>query len=147
MECDLLEYGNRFKHFYRQRFAPLAEQLGLTQLEIDILLFLHNHPACRAARDIIEVRGLSKSNVSTAVESLRAAGWLTVLPDPASRRSKLLLLCPERQAEMTALAQRQRECMAVPTQGFTPEETATLHALWCRMDDNIRRAALQDKEA
>lgn len=146
MEQILLEYSNRFKHFYRQQLEPLATQYGLTQPEVDILLFLHNHPQCRTAREIVDIRGLSKSNVSTAVEKLRQKGWLTVSPDPANRRSHLLTLCPARQEEMAALAACQEACMAVPVAGFTAEEMAFLRALWQRMDANIRRAWPPNKE-
>lgn len=146
MEQILLAYSNHFKHFYRQRLEPLATLYGLTQPEVDILLFLHNHPGCRTAQEIVDIRGLSKSNVSTAVEKLRLKGWLTVSPDPANRRSRLLSLCPSRQQEMAALSACQRACMAVPVEGFTPEELAYLQALWRRMDENIRRAEQSNKE-
>lgn len=146
MEQILLAYSNHFKHFYRQRLEPLAAQYGLTQPEVDILLFLYNHPQCRTAQEIVDIRGLSKSNVSTAVEKLRLKGWLTVSQDPANRRSKLLALCPSRQREMAALSACQRACLSVPVTGFAPEELAFLRDLWRRMDENIRRAEQSNKE-
>ena len=72
---------NRFKRYYAACFQALAGEYGLNQLEIDILLFLHNNPDCNTASDIVELRGLAKSNVSTAIERLRREGYLRVMPD------------------------------------------------------------------
>ena len=55
------------RKLYGQLFAPLLERLGLTQLEMDILLFLANHPWKDTARDIVELRYLAKSHVSSGV--------------------------------------------------------------------------------
>ena len=46
------------RKLYGQLFAPLLSQLGLTQLEMDILLFLANNPGKDTARDIVELRHL-----------------------------------------------------------------------------------------
>ena len=139
MECDLLEYGNRFKHFYRQRFAPLAEQLGLTQLEIDILLFLHNNPELCTASDICRYRALAKSNVSAAVERLRSRGVLTVSPAPGNRRQRLLGFTDEGCTMAAALAEIQRRSIEPLFAGFTLEEQQALQDYLRRMDANILR--------
>ena len=61
---------------YNSLFEGVLEKYGLTQLEIDILLFLANHPTCDTARDIVEKRHLAKSHVSAGVESLAGRGLL-----------------------------------------------------------------------
>ena len=74
----ILSYVQHYKKYHAARFEAASVQYGLNQLEIDILLFLHNNPDCRTASDICRYRGLAKSNVSAAVERLRARGVLTV---------------------------------------------------------------------
>ena len=78
----ILSYVQHYKKYHASRFEAAFVQYGLNQLEIDILLFLHNNPDCRTASDICRYRGLAKSNVSAAVERLRVRGVLTVSPMP-----------------------------------------------------------------
>lgn len=61
---------------YNGLFEDLLEKYRLTQLEIDILLFLANNPPFDTARDIVEKRHLAKSHVSAGVESLAGRGLL-----------------------------------------------------------------------
>ena len=82
----ILSYVQHYKKYHAARFEAASVQYGLNLLEIDILLFLHNNPDCRTASDICRYRGLAKSNVSAAVERLRARGVLTVSPAPDNRR-------------------------------------------------------------
>ena len=70
----ILSYVQHYKKYHAARFEAASGQYGRNQLEIDILLFLHNNPDCRTASDICRYRGLAKSNVSAAVEQLRARG-------------------------------------------------------------------------
>ena len=72
----VLSYIQHYKKYYTAQFEAASAAYGLNQLEIDILLFLHNNPECHTAGDICRYRGLAKSNVSAAVERLRARGVL-----------------------------------------------------------------------
>lgn len=64
------------RKLYCGLFTPLLERWGITQLEMDILLFLANNPAYDTARDIVEKRHLAKSHVSVGVDSLVERGFL-----------------------------------------------------------------------
>ena len=75
----ILSYVQHYKKYHAARFEAASVQYGLNQLEIDILLFLHNNPDCRTASDICRYRGLAKSNVSAAVERLRDGGNTVLL--------------------------------------------------------------------
>ena len=78
------------RKLYCNLFTPLLERQGLTQLEMDILLFLANNPACDTARDIVEKRHLAKSHVSVGVDSLAARGLLNRQMRPGNRKTILL---------------------------------------------------------
>lgn len=86
----ILSYAQHYKKYYTVQFEGAAAAYGLNQLEIDILLFLHNNPELCTASDICRYRALAKSNVSAAVERLRSRGVLTVSPAPGNRRQRLL---------------------------------------------------------
>lgn len=57
--------------------AQLPEQIVAAQsYDVDILLFLANNPCFDTATDIIEVRYLSKSQVSSSIKLLEQCGYL-----------------------------------------------------------------------
>lgn len=53
----ILAYAQHYKKYYSTQFAGAAAAYGLNQLEIDILLFLHNNPELCTASDICRYRG------------------------------------------------------------------------------------------
>ena len=135
----ILSYVQHYKKYHAARFEAVSVQYGLNQLEIDILLFLHNNPDCRTASDICRYRGLAKSNVSAAVERLRARGVLTVSPAPDNRRQRLLGFTDEGCTMAAALAEIQRRSIEPLFAGFTLEEQQALQDYLRRMDANILR--------
>ena len=135
----ILSYVQHYKKYHAARFEAASVQYGLNQLEIDILLFLHNNPDCRTASDICRYRGLAKSNVSAAVERLRARGVLTVSPAPDNRRQRLLGFTDEGRTMAAALAEIQRRSIEPLFADFTLEEQQALQDYLRRMDANILR--------
>lgn len=144
MQNHVLTYANHFKHLYRQTFQPLSDQYGLSQLEIDVLLFLKNNPVHNTAKDISVMRGFAKSNVSKAVESLRIRGYLSSSPDPQNRKVHRLILSRAMEDRMNALAACQEQYFALLLDGFTQEEREKLQEFFKRIDENITKS-LRDR--
>lgn len=110
---QLTRLPRKFMKYYDRQFLPLLEQTGLSMREIHVLLFLANHPGQDTARDVAELRGLAKSQVSQAVEALTAQGILARRADEADRRiihlditEKGRPLAREAQAVQAACGQR-----------------------------------------
>ena len=135
----ILAYAQHYKKYYSAQFAGAAAAYGLNQLEIDILLFLHNNPELCTASDICRYRGLAKSNVSAAVERLRSRGVLEVLPAPDNRRQRILRFTGAARPMAEALAEIQRRTLEPLFDGFTAAEQQALQEYLCRMDANIQR--------
>ena len=72
--------------FYDTQRRAVCRKLSISQMEFDILVFLHNNPGRDTARDIVALRGLPKSNVSQAVEVLMGKGLLARSQDAEDRR-------------------------------------------------------------
>lgn len=125
----LLQLSRQFKRYYDRRFAPLADRAGLTVQEVHVLLFLANNPGCDTAREVAELRGLLKSQVSHAVESLAARQLLTRTPDGYDRRVIHLTLTPPGAALAREAQAVQSACGARLLEGLSPEETKQLHRL------------------
>lgn len=118
-------------------YEHIAEELKLSQLEIDILLFLRNQPEFSTARDIAAYRGFAKSNVSNAVETLRQKGYLSVLTDPNNRKVQRLCLSPERETAIARLRQCQKMEFSLTLADISDEEYHMLHDLMERLDANV----------
>lgn len=135
----ILSYAQHYKKYYTVQFEGAAAAYGLNQLEIDILLFLHNNPELCTASDICRYRALAKSNVSAAVERLRSRGVLTVSPAPGNRRQRLLGFTADGQRIAAALAEIQHQTVEPLFEGFTAEEQQRLQEYLSRIDANIQR--------
>ena len=72
----ILSYVQHYKKYHAARFEAASVQYGLNQLEIDILLFLHNNPGYDTARDICTYRQLKPALVSLYIENLVQLGFL-----------------------------------------------------------------------
>ena len=74
--AQLTRLPRKFSKYYDRQFLPLLEKTDLTMREVHVLLFLANHPGQDTARDVTELRGLAKSQVSQAVEIMAGRGLL-----------------------------------------------------------------------
>ena len=125
----LLQFSQHFSKFYNRQFSTLLDQHGLSMREVQVLLFLANNPGYDTARDITELRGISKSQVSQAVDLLAAEGLLLRTPDTADRRIIHLSITetglPVAQAAQTI----QAGCGQALVEGLTQEQLDLLQTL------------------
>ena len=137
----VLQFYQNFGKFYTRRFAALSEESGLSLRELQVLLFLANNPGYDTARDITQLRGISKSQVSQAVDLLWAEGLVERETDTADRRIVHLSITEEG-LPVTRQAQAiQDSCSARLLAGFSPEEICQLMALVERVIGNAEAMA------
>lgn len=72
----------------------ICDEYNLTLIEANIISFLKNNPGKDTAADIVELRMLSKGNVSQAVEKLIQKSLIERKPDDMDRRKIHLVLLP-----------------------------------------------------
>lgn len=132
----LMQFSHHFHKFYAQQFLALMEETGFSMREFHVLLFLINNPAYDTARDISELRGLVKSQVSQAVELLSAQGLLLRTPDTADRRVVHLKLTESGRTLGQRAQEVQSACYRRLLDGFSPEEDAQFRSLLERVMDN-----------
>ena len=131
----VLAFVQHYKKFYTSQFEAAAARHGLNQLEIDILLFLHNNPDCRTASDICRYRGLAKSNVSKAVSS--AAD---------NRRQRMLSITDAAAPLATELCAIQQATAAAATADLTPAEWQAMQDYMARIDVTLCRRLAEKGE-
>ena len=88
MSHPLLTIRLAIKRLYDHEMAPIMERYTLTRMELDVLLFLGSNPGCDTAAQIVQLRMMTKSHISKAVEHLTELGFLTQARDEQNRRRK-----------------------------------------------------------
>jgi len=137
----ILRFSRQMERYYNDCFHDLTERTNVSINELRVLLFLANNPDCDTARDVVELRGLAKSQVSQAVEQLVRRGLLERRPDDTDRRIVHLSI-PEAGLPLAREAQQiQADCGRQLLAGFSPEELAQLKTLFDKMMANGDRLA------
>lgn len=128
------------RKLYCGLFTPLLERWGITQLEMDILLFLANNPPYDTARDIVEKRHLAKSHVSVGIEALVGRGLLERRKREGNR--KTIHLRPSDAAAPLISAGRavQQQYGGMLLSGFSEDERAELFRLLEKVGENVEAA-------
>lgn len=134
------------RKLYCSLFTPMLERWALTQLEVDILLFLANNPACDTARDIVEKRRLAKSHVSVGVDALARRGFLDRQRRPDNRKTVHLRLTEAAGPVVEEGREVQRQYGELLLDGFTDGEQRELFRLLEKIGENVE-AALGGRQA
>ena len=124
-------------HLYTGMFDDMQKRLGMTQMEINILLFLANNPDMDTAAEVVSACRLSKSQVSMAVENLAQKGYLSRMTE--GRRIHLQLL-PAADEVIREGAACRKEFTDMVLEGVSPEERERLNVLLLRVAENAREA-------
>ena len=143
--CLFISHVSHFKKFYDLSFKSQAKAYDLQMIDIHILLFLKNNPALNTARDIVTSRGLSKSNVSNALEKLRMRGMVSLREDSENRRIQRIFLEPEGVSTALELKKTQVWCFEKMLAGFSEEERELMNRNFKRIDTNVV-AAIKEME-
>ena len=128
------------RKLYCSLFTPMLERRGLTQLEVDILLFLANNPEYDTARDIVEKRHLAKSHVSVGVDALAGRGLLLRQMREGNRKTIHLVLTEAAAPIVEEGRAVQRQYGETLLAGFTEEEKAELFRLLDQIGENVDAA-------
>lgn len=128
------------KNLYEKQFETLLEICNLSQLQMDVLLFLANNPEYDTAQSICSLRGLAKSNVSKGVDGLVRQGFLERQTDPDNRRTVHLKLTGKAMPVVREGVICQEKFSRLLIQGIPDAELEKARELFSRIHDNIRRS-------
>ena len=134
--AQLAHFSRQFRSHYDRQFLPFLERWDLSMREVHVLLFLANNPDLDTARDVVVYRGLSKSQVSQAVDTLCRRGFVTRQADAADRRVVHLSIT-DRGTPPAQEAQRQQAlCGQRLLSGLAPQERREFLRLLEKVLDN-----------
>lgn len=139
----MMVWAQSVKQLCTKSMEPMMAAFGLTMIEVGIILFLAESPACDTCRDIADSLLLAKSNVSTAVEHLVQKGFIAREPDQLDRRKIHLPLLPAAH-DLVQQGQTARETLLAELMaGFTPEEIGQMKRLERKLLEQIRQVVKQ----
>jgi DNA-binding MarR family transcriptional regulator len=81
----------------------VCDPSGISQIELKVLMALSGE-GDMAGHDLVEIMGMPPMNVSRALASLRARGWIEDCADPDNRRRKPVRLTPAGRSAYARLA-------------------------------------------
>lgn len=133
---DLLVLMQRIGKIHERMLKDICQKYDMSLIESKIIAFLHNNPTRDTAGDIVELRMLSKGNVSQAIEMLNQKGLLSKMTDPVDRRKTHLSLLPACMEITKAIDLAQSEYYNNLFEGFSSEELQILTSLNERLASN-----------
>ena len=136
----LLVSGQQMKRLYEKQFEGVCQRYQINQNEADILVFLANNPGFDTARDIVEMRMIAKSYVSTSVENLIKKGLLVRIPDENDRRVIHLHLTDKTIPIIADARAGQERFIKILFTGMTADEIKRFETLLAMIFDNANNA-------
>lgn len=118
----------------------ICDEYNLTLIEANIISFLKNNPGKDTAADIVELRMLSKGNVSQAVEKLIQKSLIERKPDDMDRRKIHLVLLPAAEPIAEAAKDIKYKFIDEIFTGFSEDQRETFLELNDKIIDNIKSA-------
>ena len=73
--------------YYELLSGRVCDQYGLTQMEYDILMFLHNNPQHNTVAEIVKVRKSTKSHVSISLKNLESKGLVERIQSETNKKA------------------------------------------------------------
>lgn len=131
------EHQNAIKTLYAKCVEGVCEKHAITRMELDILLFLANNPLFDTATDIVEIRFLSKSQVSASVRLLEQHGHIRREYTPDNKKTAHLKLCEKAAPVVADGREAQERFLAVMFRGFEDRDIEIMKRCFDRMWENI----------
>ena len=137
---DLLIALRRIVKLHDSMLKDVCEEYNLTLIEGKIISFLYNNPEKDTAAEIVELRMLSKGNVSQAVESLIQKSLIRRSQDKNDRRKIHLYLTEKAEPVTSSIVLMRKEFNKEVFFGISQEELDLFHKINDKINDNIRKA-------
>lgn len=131
------EHQNAIKTLYAKCVGETCSKHKITRMELDILLFLANNPRFDTAADIVEIRYLSKSQVSAAVKTLEESGFIRKEYADNNRKTAHLKICEAASSIVADGKEAQEKFVSIMLQGLSQEEIEGIKRCFQHMWENI----------
>ena len=136
--------------YYELLSGEVCDRYGLTQMEYDILMFLHNNPHHNTAAEIVKVRKSTKSHVSTSLEKLENKGLVDRIQSKDNKKHIEIILLDRAELIVAAGINAQKQFAGNVLSGLTEDEKHIciniFDKICCNAEESIRAFQLMEKE-
>lgn len=119
---DFLRSMQYLKKLYNKKSTIICKKYSLTTMEMDILAFLANNPQYDTSKDIVEIRMLAKSHVSSSIDTLTSMGYIKKSTDKNDGRCTHLKLTEKCYEPVKQIQTMQKNFSSDVFDNFTKEE-------------------------
>ena len=144
---EYIDQMQRFRKEYYRMLEPICRKWELTHNEVDVVLFLHNHPGLDRASEIVARRGIAKSHVSQSVAALEQRGFLARRRDPSDRRTEHLELTAQAMPMVADASRTQQAFFSALLSRLTPEDLEHWNRITAKLCTAIEQMEQSGKEA
>lgn len=129
--------------YYEELTRSICNRYKLTQMEYDILMFLHYNPLYNTAPDIVKIRKSTKSHVSTSLKLLEDKGMIERRQSVDNKKQiEIFLLEPAGEIVQAGLY-AQKEFMGNIFKGITEEEMAVWKDIFVKICNNAENCLIE----
>ena len=133
-------------NYYELLSSRICDQYGLTQMEYDILMFLHNNPQFNTAAEIVKVRKSTKSHVSTSLKSLENNGLIRRIQSEDNKKHIEIVLLDKAEIIVEAGLNMQKQFAQNVLNGLTEEEIHMCISVFNKICSNAEKCLKEHKE-
>ena len=108
--------------YYELLSGEVCDRYGLTQMEYDILMFLHNNSQHNTAAEIVKIRKSTKSHVSTSLKDLENKGLIRKIQSEDNKKHIEIVLLDKAELIVQAGINAQKQFAQNVLSGLTEEE-------------------------
>lgn len=141
------EHQSAIKALYTKCVEDVCGKHAVTRMELDILLFLANNPLFDTASDIVEIRYLSKSQVSTAIKTLEKRKLIEKKYMDGNRKTAHLRIREKAFGIVSDGKAAQEKFIRIMFQGISEEEIEGMKKCNAHILDNIHRYLKEEMES
>lgn len=131
--------------YYELLSGEVCDRYGLTQMEYDILMFLHNDPQHNTAAEIVKVRKSTKSHVSTSLKKLEDKGLVERIQSKDNKKHIEIVLLDKAELIVEAGINAQKRFAQNVLSGLTEEEKCMCINVFDKICNNAEEHFLKEK--
>ena len=132
--------------YYELLSGEVCDRYELTQMEYDILMFLHNNPQHNTAADIVKIRKSTKSHVSTSLKTLENKGLVERKQSKENKKHIEIFLLDKAEPIVEAGLNAQKEFAKNVLSGMTDEEKHMCMKVFDKICNNAEKCLREHKE-
>lgn len=132
--------------YYELLSGEVCDRYELTQMEYDILMFLHNNPQHNTAADIVKVRKSTKSHVSTSLKNLENKGLVERIQSKDNKKHIEIILLDKAEIIVKAGINAQKQFANDVLSGLTEEEKHMCIDVFDKICNNAEKYLKEYKE-